>query len=343
MSDGYGIGLLIVAAAGVAQGSFMLPLKWTRRWEWENTWLVFASTAYLACPWLLVLWTMPGVFRIYGAIPARQLVAPLLFGIGWGTGALTFGLGIDAIGLAVGFAIILGVSACAGTLIPLVLMSGESLSATRWAVTVASLGLMLAGVAVCSFAGKWMEAISKPGRPLSYRKGVLVCLSSGILSSCGNLGFVYGHNIINTAQTMGVARDMAPNIVWALLTLPLFACNAGYSLYLLGRRHTVSNFAKAGTAHYYLFAILMGTLWIVGMVSYGIGARRLGPFGPSLGWSILLSTMVLSANLLGLASGEWRGAPPRAGRRLAIGLALLVLAVIGLGFANQIAQQSPRS
>jgi hypothetical protein len=26
-------------------------MKWARNWEWENTWLVFASTAYLLCPW----------------------------------------------------------------------------------------------------------------------------------------------------------------------------------------------------------------------------------------------------------------------------------------------------
>jgi hypothetical protein len=84
----------------------------------------------------------------------------------------------------------------------------------------------------------------------------------------------------------------------------------------------------------YLAAILMGALWMAGLVLYGIGARQLGTLGPSLGWSILMSTTVAVSNLLGIATGEWRDAPRHASRRLAAGLLLLLLAIIGLGFTN---------
>jgi len=341
MPEGQWTGLLTVIAAGVSQGSFMLPMKWTRRWEWENTWLIFAFSAYLLCPWILVLSTIPHVFDIYRSAGSGTIVAVILFGVGWGFGAVTFGLGVAAVGLALGFAIILGLAACAGTLVPLLLLSGGNLPAGRAGVTAASLVLMLSGVVVCSFAGKWKEKSPEAQAPLSYRKGVAVCVISGILSACGNLGFVYGRDIADRAESSGVPSYLAPNLIWALLTLALFVCNAGYSVLLLRRRGSAVNFTRPGTRAYFLFGMLMGVLWMAGFVLYGFGARQLGELGPSLGWAILMSVMVLAANLLGIATGEWRGAPRSAGRRLAAGLALLIVAIAGLGYANQMQANQP--
>jgi hypothetical protein len=79
---------------------------------------------------------------------------------------------------------------------------------------------------------------------------------------------------------------------------------------------------------------------MAGMALYGIGANRLGRLGPSLGWAILMSSMVLVANALGVLSGEWRSAPRRAMRQLAVGLALLLVAITGLGYANSLQQEN---
>lgn len=332
MSEAQWFGLLAVLGAGVLQGSFMLPMKWTGRWAWENTWLVFASTAYLLCPWLLVLSTMPRIFEIYGGLGARTVLVTIAFGFGWGLGAVTFGLGVAALGMALGFAVILGTAAVAGTLIPLAILPQAPWPASRILVTAGSLLLMLAGVAVCSFAGKWKE---RAGEARDYRKGLLLCVASGLLSSCGNLGFVYGSEIIDRAQALGVPSELAPNAVWSLLTLALFLCNAGYAVLLLRRNRTAALFAKPGTRPYILYGALMGVLWMGGFVFYGPGARALGDLGPSLGWAILMSTTVLAANLLGLATGEWAGAPPSARTRLFLGLGLLLLAVAGLGYSNR--------
>jgi L-rhamnose-H+ transport protein len=190
---------------------------------------------------------------------------------------------------------------------------------------------MLAGVAVCSFAGKWKEAGAPRG---AYSRGVGLCVLSGLLSSCGNLGFVFGSEIIDKAQAMGAPARLAPNAVWALLTLALFLCNAGYALILLRKNRTSALFAKRGTARYFAFGLLMGVMWMGGFVLYGPGSRALGDLGPSLGWAILMSTMVIAANLLGLLTGEWTDAPAAARRKLAAGILLLLLAIVGLGYGN---------
>ena len=99
-------GWMYVLSAGIFQGSFMLPMKWTRGWAWENTWLVFAATAYLVCPWLLVFLTVPEAAATYAGVTSRQFAIVIAMGALWGIGALTFGLGVDAVGLSIGFAVI---------------------------------------------------------------------------------------------------------------------------------------------------------------------------------------------------------------------------------------------
>lgn len=340
MSDDLLIGLAVVLLAGLFQGSFMLPSKWMSGWAWENYWLIFAAAAYLACPWALALATIPDLLDVYRGAPIGAVVWVVLFGIGWGIGAVTFGLGVDAIGLSLGFAVILGVAATSGTLIPLLVNPPSNFSGSQGVVTAASLVVMLLGVAVCSFAGRWKEEGASATRRLSYRLGLATCILSGLLSSCGNLGFAFGEVIYRRAAGPGVPGHLAPNALWPLLTPPLFLCNAGYALYLLRRDRTGRNYRDARSPRNASLAVLMGVLWMAGMALYGIGADRLGRLGPSLGWSILMSSMVLVANALGVLSGEWRSAPAPALRRLAVGLALLLSAIAGLGFANSLQRRS---
>ena len=66
---------------------------------------------------------------------------------------------------------------------------------------------------------------------------------------------------------------------------------------------------------------------MTGISLYGTGARMLGDLGPSLGWTILMSTMVVVANLAGLLTGELKGAPSGSKRQLLFGVLLLIVAI----------------
>lgn len=334
MTDSLAYGLALVLGAGACQGSFMLPTKWIKGWVWENYWLVFASTAYLICPWILALATIPHLFEVYAGASLRSLSSVAIYGTGWGLGALTFGLAVEALGLALGFAVILGVAATAGTLLPLLIQPPQGFSYAQGVLTAGSLAVMVAGVAVCSLSGRWKETGSGPAK--SYKRGLGVAITSGLLSSCGNLGFAFGSEITRRAEQLGVPETLAPNALWTLLTLPLFLCNAIYSLFLLRRNASLPNFAGSGVARNYALGTLMGVLWMSGFALYGAGARTLGALGPSLGWAILMSTMVLAANVSGLLTGEWDAAPKQSKWQLALGILILLIAIAGLGYANRI-------
>ena len=334
MNEGQLLGLLAVVAGGLCQGSFMLPMKWTRGWAWENTWLIFATTAYLIFPWTLVSVVAPQGFEVYRQASVSELLLISLFGFGWGSGAITFGLGVEALGMALGFAVILGVAATVGALVPLLLFD-HTLSSQALTLTLASLVVMLAGVFVCSLAGRWQQA-GEETESRRYARGVVLCVASGLLSACGNIGFAFGADLIEATRKLGVSDAWATIPVWAILTTALFCCNAGYAGWLLWKNGTAGKFSQKGTAGYFLFGAMMGAAWIGGFVFYGAGALQMGGLGNSLGWAILMSTMVATANLLGLATGEWRAAPAASIRQLHGGLALLAVAIAGLGWANYV-------
>ena len=48
-------GLILTLVAGVLSGNFMLPMKFVRRWPWENVWLVFSVISLVIVPGVLAL------------------------------------------------------------------------------------------------------------------------------------------------------------------------------------------------------------------------------------------------------------------------------------------------
>jgi len=330
-------GYLLVLAAGVFQGSFMLPMKFTRQWAWENTWLVFSCAAYFVWPWTLALLTLPHLGALYKSTSNRSLILIALFGYGWGLGALTFGLGIEMLGLALGFALIIGLAAVAGSFIPIVVFSPQKLSQPQGLLTVSALVLVLIGIILCSWAGNLRDSgrnAERAARSGSYALGLLVCIASGILSSCANLSFAFGGEVVQHAIAQGAPESMAGNSLLALITVPLFLCNASYCVRLLRKRGTARLFLRSNTRHYWLLSGLMGALWIAGFVCYTPGIRRLGSLGTSVGWSVMMTTMVLTANVWGLLTGEWKGTSPRSLQYLITGVVVLLLAICLVGYAN---------
>jgi hypothetical protein len=114
----------------------------------------------------------------------------------------------------------------------------------------------------------------------------------------------------------------------------LFLCNVGYTNYRLSRNRTYVLFGRKW-GMIVASGVTMGVLWMLGFAFYRAGVSRLGALGPSFGWSVLMSVMVLTANLLGIQTGEWRDAPRSSKQKLWIGMALLSIALFGLGAATQ--------
>jgi L-rhamnose-H+ transport protein len=129
----------------------------------------------------------------------------------------------------------------------------------------------------------------------------------------------------------GTNPQNASNPLWALLTFPLLICNTVFCAYLFARERSLPKFLLPGTRRNYLLAVSMGAMWLAGFILYGMGATRLGKMGSSVGWALFMSSMVLVANLWGLATGEWRQAGRKPKRVMTAGLVILVLAMFLVG------------
>jgi hypothetical protein len=112
-------GFLLVLVAGLLQGTFILPMTLVRKWSWEHTWATFSLLGMFVFNWIITLLLVPNIFVVYSSSPRRDLALLALFGMGWGVGAILFGLGMDRLGMALGYPVIMGLIASLGSLIPL--------------------------------------------------------------------------------------------------------------------------------------------------------------------------------------------------------------------------------
>jgi L-rhamnose-H+ transport protein len=333
-------GLLLVMAAGVMGGSFTVPQKYVRGWSWEKTWLLYSAVGMVVVPWLIVALVIPDPLGVYAGVPASAMARTALFGAGWGVGSVLFGLGVARVGTALAFAIVVSLTATLGSLIPLAVLHPADLGSARTAWLLLGLGVVIVGLLLCARAGFLKEAAQEgshsaksPGRSAGFAGGLLICLLSGITSPMFNFSVAFGDDIRREAERRGAAGPSASIAVLAVGISAGFLTNAGYCLYLLWRNRSWRPEGRPPVARNAALVLLMGVLWMLGMFVYGVGASRLGPLGPVLGWPLFMTLMVLTGNFWGSVTGEWKGAGRRAYWLLQLGNAAMVMAfvVISLG------------
>lgn len=317
-------------------------MKFMDKWDWENTWLGFSVAAFLLAPWVLAFWSVPSLLEALTRVTPRTLGITLLFGLGWGLGTVMFGLGIAIVGLGLGYAIIMGLTVSVGTFVPLVALTPEQAFSRRGLILLVGVAAIIAGTALSSYAGRLREkklGVAAPQRgsmlPWSYAAGVGVCVLAGLLIPGGNLALAFGAEIPQQARTLGASALRSVNALWAVTTFPLFLCSGAYCLFLLRRNQTFKKFRRSGTGHYWLLAVVMGAVQMAGIALYGFGAASLGELGTSIGFSILMSSMIITANVLGLLTGEWRDAGRKPQALMAVGLGILTGAIFLIGYANR--------
>ncbi|MGB8478366.1 MAG: L-rhamnose/proton symporter RhaT [Acidobacteriaceae bacterium] len=341
MGTPLGIGVLVVLLGGILQGSFLLPLKFTRRWEWENSWIGFSTVAYLLAPWLLAFVLVPHFPRMLHDVPPKVIITTLVYGLGWGIGALSMGTAYKYVGMAITYAIVLGVASSIGTLIPLLVLGSKQVRSNSGLHVIAAVVIGVIGTAVVSWAAWQRDAtksssVSKTGETEALEKrrviiGLGLCLSAGVLASFGNLGFAFGTELSRKAAELGAGPTGSASAVWVVLCFPVFLCNFIYSLYLLRKNRSAHCFRTSGTSFYWGLIILMGVLWMGGMAAYGAGALAMGRMGTSVGWVLFMTSMIISGNLLGLLTGEWKGSSKKSLMTMMAGVSILILAVILAG------------
>jgi L-rhamnose-H+ transport protein len=328
-------GFLLVLLAGLLQGTFVLPMTLVRRWSWEHTWGTFSLLGMFVFNWIITFTLIPQIATVYSLSSSRYLVILALFGAGWGVGAILFGLGMDRLGMALGYPVIMGLIASLGALIPLLVFFPQTILTAKGLILVGSTVLVIVGIVLCSIGGSRRSPPATTGSSTgALRTGLIIAVLAGILSCLPNVGMAFADPVITTAQHLGVPGSLAGNAVWALLFTLGSVVNVVYCLYLMRAKRTLRSYWSAETPRNIGLSALMALMWIGSFYLYGAGASRLGRWGAVVGWPLFISLSIVTGNLWGISRGEWRGAPARARRLLNVGLAVLLIAVVTIALSN---------
>ena len=335
-STSSGIAMLFVA--GMANGSFTMPMKYTRKWAWENTWLAWTVFALVVLPFAVALVTVPNLSMVYRSAAPDIILEVCGFGAAWGVAQVLFGLAVDMIGITLTFSIVLGTSAAVGSLIPMVSLHRGQLNSSAGYAVLGAIAFVLLGVMLCAAAGKMREGPSAQSvsSPKRTSQGLLLSILSGLSASSMNLGVAFGAPLVNVARSFGANGLNAINAVWLPLLLAGAIPNLLYCAWLM-RRNRSGHKYRAGHSHWVL-AALMAVLWCGGTLLYGRAAGALGTWGPILGWPLFMSLIVVTATTLGMLAGEWKNSGPRPIRIQWAAVTVLVLAIFILAGSTRYLQ-----
>ena len=330
------LGVLIAMLGGFMAGNCMVPLEYLRRWRWENAWVVFSLVALIVVPWTLAFLRVPNLMGVYASVNIGDFAMPFLYGAGWGVAQVLFGLAVLRIGMALSFAITIGLGAALGAMVPILLKHPAVLKTPHGEVLLLGVLLMVAGVIVCCWAGRrrereqQAEAADVPKG--SFTGGLLMAAAAGLLAPMLNYSLAFGDKFVFEALRHHATTPDAPYAVWPIALAGGAVPNLAYSLWLTVRNKSWGNFFPLWPQ--VLLGTIMGVLWMGSVAAYGTATTLLGLLGASIGWSIYQISMILTSNISGWIAGEWKGVGMQSKVALWSGLFLLGSATLVITYGN---------
>lgn len=332
------IGILLIAIGSIGAASFYVPFKKVKQWSWESYWISQGVAAWLIAPWVFALLTVPSgtLMDILRESPSSAKWLTIMFGALWGVGGLTFGLSIRYMGIALGQSLVLGLAAALGTLIPAIVQGEDLLTSRAGILTIIGVSIALAGIAIIGYAGVLKnknlteEQRKEAVKDFALKKGILIAIVSGVMSSSFAYGFAAGQPIEEVAARFGTNKLFVSNPTLIFILLGGFVTNFIYCVYLNIKNSTYRDYTSVSGAVFLSnvgFTFLAGLLWFLQFHFYGMGKSMLPEAMEIFAWSILMALNIAASNIWGLFLKEWKGVGRKTLIVLFIGILVLILSI----------------
>lgn len=346
-------GILLHAVGGLAAASFYLPFRNIRSWPWESAWLLGGIFSWIIAPAVAAFIWAPESWSVIASAPGTSIFWTFAFGFLWGIGGLTFGLTMRYLGIALGYAVALGMCAAFGTLIP-PLFDGsivEVAGSQSGQVILLGVFVCLMGIAMSGKAGlrKEQELSSESKAAtvseFNYGKGMLVALFAGIMSACMAFAFAAGKPIAERSVEAGIPPIWQNLPVLIVIMLGGFSLNALWCGYKILKSGTLALYwggsvtpAAEGQSKLwinYLWCAIAGCTWYLQFFFYGMGSTRMGAYDFT-SWTLHMSSIIIFSTLWGIILKEWRGTRPGTHVWIAAGLITLILSTLIIGWGSSL-------
>lgn len=343
------LGIFFHFIGGFASGSFYIPYKKVKGWNWESYWITGGLFSWLVVPFIAAWLTVPDFMGIIASTPATTLFWTYLLGVLWGIGGLTFGLSMRYLGMSLGMAVALGFCSAFGALIPPVYKelftdSPDNFSAmlqhSKGLYVLLGVIVCLVGIAISGKAGMYKEKDlteekqKESIREFDLRKGLIVAIFSGILSACMSFAITAGESMGQAAVANNANPLFKNNVIFVVIMLGGLTTNFIWCMILNARNKSFGDYTNSKTplANNYFFSALAGTTWFLQFFFYGMGESKMGNGASS--WILHMAFIILVSSMWGLTLREWKGVSRKTFTTFLIGIATIILSVVLVGLGN---------
>ena len=224
----------------------------------------------------------------------------------------------------------------------------------------------LIGIAMAASAGiskereMTEEQKHKSIKEFDLKKGLLVAVFSGIMSSCMSYGLSSGNPIAESAMQYGAAKMWSGFPKLIIVMAGGFVTNFIWCMYLLLKNKTLHQYSgrveRIDTTNHslqsssidhsgqikgrrvplfanYLFSAMAGTVWYFQYFFYTMGESQMGKYQFS-SWTLHMASIIIFSSLWGIYFKEWHNTSGLTKFLLALALFTLVGSTIILGYAN---------
>jgi L-rhamnose-H+ transport protein len=370
------LGVIFHFLGGFASGSFYIPYKKVKGWAWESYWIIGGLFSWLIVPPLAAWLTIPNFSEIISQAGGAVIGYTFLFGVLWGIGGLTYGLGVRYLGVSLGSSIILGLCMVFGALIPSIYYdffpaagkdTFSSMVSNAWGLTVLlGLALCVLGIIICGKAGTRKEkeltkaaflkqkekelgkvATDPHGMSVSteykFGLGLLVSIISGVLSACFNFGLEAGKPMADVANKLWQAAHPGEgsflyqnNVTYVVVLWGGLTTNFIWCMILNARNKTFGDYTNSKTP---LLAnyIFAALAGTTWFLQFFFYGMGESQLGNGpSSWILHMAFIILTANMWGLVLKEWAGVSKKTKTTVIIGIITIIVSVLLVGYGNSL-------
>ncbi len=335
-------GIFLIAIGAFMSGSFAIPFDKVKGWEWEHSWLVFCLFGYVIVPLVTCVCLVPGFDEALSKIPTDTFW--IVFGAGcvYGAANLAFGLSLRYLGLALGYALSLGLMMAIGTLVPPAIDGrlAPMFDGQAGFILLGGILLSLVGIGISAYAGVLkgrVQSSRQEKQNFQLGKGLAAALFVGVTGSATALGLEQGRPISDMMRNMGTDPLFVDGPVFLVLYAGSFATTLVWCLGMCLKRGNVLDWVKPAVTRKlsvnYLCCALAGFLWYVNYVFFGMGRSKMGDLS-FVAWGILMTLTIVFATIWGIYRGEWKQVGLKATLFMWVGLLVLVVSSFLIGASS---------
>ena len=346
---------------GLSAASFYVPYKAVRHWSWEIYWVIGGIFSWIFIPWLFAFTQTNDLMGVFSRTSNETLFWCYFFGLAWGFGALTFGLTMRYLGLSLGMAVALGLTTVFGTLIPPIYEGTLGIFSQSISGKIVLFGVFvtLIGIAVVASAGRDKETeMSQENSQaaiaeFNFSKGIMVAIFCGVMSACFAYGLAAGDEIRVLTLAAGTNTLNQGLPVLCIILAGGVTTNTIWCTYLIINNKSAGEFfgnvenkaridapkivlSKKILAYNYIYCVMAGLIWYLQFFFYTMGESQMGEYSFS-SWALHMASIIIFSTLWGFYFKEWRGVSRKTLLKVCLGIAVLVLATIIIGWGNSIA------